>query len=214
MSQERSTSSKWGGVQQSDPQVSRVGRSISAHDSLAERGERPGWESGRERKSPGSFGHLPRHSISLVSYRLLEGLVFLRWGLFKCHCIPKSNEIVPFFSWKLPLQSGASYRFHVLGSFDPKKQTFIIGQGILYKPLKETSPTLYFNTYCVKSKHSSHLTPSRDLLVFTTKACKQHLLDFQSELDAALLLAPNSRDGGADTGSHEMWTIVARRTGV
>lgn len=56
----------------------------------------------------------------------VRSLVFLKWGLCKCHCIPKNGKIVSLFSWKLPLQSGASYRLHVLGSFDTKKQIFII----------------------------------------------------------------------------------------
>lgn len=42
----------------------------------------------------------------------------------------------------------------------------------------------------------------------------QHLLDFQPELDGAFWSGPDSHDGGAGTGSHEVGTTVVRRTDV
>lgn len=76
--QQRPTRIIWGGVQQSDPEASRVGSNTPAHDSLQ-------WDrviqlkQWPRKEEPWLCGYFPRHSISLVSYRLLEWLMFLRF---------------------------------------------------------------------------------------------------------------------------------------
>lgn len=84
------------------------------------------WDSGQERKPLfGSCGCFLRHSTSLVSYRLLECLMFLRLGLFNCHCTPKIAKWLLCLHENFPCFLQGSF----LGSFNPKKQTVIIWQG-------------------------------------------------------------------------------------
>lgn len=90
--QERTTSSMWGGVQQSDSKFSRVGKQNFCL-----------WQPGSETVAKRGRAHaLVGISVGTVSYRWLECLVFLRLGLSKCHCTPKMAKWFLFLHENVP----------------------------------------------------------------------------------------------------------------